>query len=77
MKKHHRTHAADRSDLEEILPEYDFSRALPNKYAAAYWASKIEMELQGSVPLDAIAAFTIGFSDPAARQAFVIEIAGP
>jgi hypothetical protein len=52
-------------DFDEILPEYDFSRARPNRYAARY-ASPGEtpefVELQGSIPLDAEAIFTLGFS---------------
>jgi hypothetical protein len=53
-------------DFDEILPEYDFSRAQPNRYAARYAsrgeAPEFELELQGSIPLDAEAIFTLGFS---------------
>jgi len=28
--------AADRADADEILPEYDFSRGSPNKFASRY-----------------------------------------
>lgn len=40
MKKHLRTRAAGRTDLDEILPEYDFSQARPNRYAARYCSAR-------------------------------------
>lgn len=36
MKKHRKPSGLSRTDLDEILPEYDFSDARPNKYAAQY-----------------------------------------
>lgn len=44
MKKHLKTQASGRSDLDEILPEYDFSRASPNKYATRYRPGRTEPE---------------------------------
>ena len=35
-RKQREARTARRVDREEILPEYDFSRARPNKYAARY-----------------------------------------
>lgn len=75
MKRRVRTNASHSIDLDEILPEYDFSRASPNKYAAAYRASQAGLELQGSIAIDVVAAFTIGFSGPEAQRAFTSEIA--
>jgi hypothetical protein len=51
--------AANRSDIDEILPEYDFSHARRNKYAARY--------LPGSVVvvLDPDVAATFGSSSEA------------
>ncbi len=51
--------AANRSDIDEILPEYDFSQARRNKYAARY--------LPGSVVvvLDPDVAATFGSSSEA------------
>lgn len=41
MKRGHRKGKdASRVDLDEILPEYDFSRSRPNKYAARYAGGK-------------------------------------
>ena len=75
MKRRGRTNASHRIDLDEILPEYDFSRASPNKYATAYRASRAELELQGSIAIDVVAVFTIGFSGAKAERAFTNEIA--
>jgi len=51
--------AAKRRDMDEILPEYDFSKARPNKYASHY--------LPGSVVvvLDPDVAATFGSSNEA------------
>jgi len=47
MKKEHgRGQEADRANVDEILPEYDFSRARPNKYASRYTAGSIVVVLE-------------------------------
>jgi hypothetical protein len=65
-------------DLDEILPEYDFSYAQPNKYATRYTshgkASEPKVNLQHNDSLDAEAIFTLGFSDEKARRAFIAEM---
>lgn len=38
-----------RVDVDEILPEYDFSRARPNKYASRYAAGSIVVVLEPDV----------------------------
>ena len=38
-----------RADVDEILPEYDFSRARPNKYASRYAAGSIVVVLEPDV----------------------------
>ncbi len=38
-----------RVDLDEILPEYDFSRSRPNKYASRYAAGSIVVVLEPDV----------------------------
>jgi hypothetical protein len=75
-KKHSEARAASPVDRDEILPEYDFSHAIPNKYAARYASPKMasESELQGSVPLDSEAPFMLGFSSSQARQLFIEEM---
>jgi hypothetical protein len=40
---------AGRVDADEILPEYDFSRAGPNKYASRYAAGSIVVVLEPDV----------------------------
>ena len=40
---------AGRDDIDEILPEYDFSRARPNKYASRYAAGSIVVVLEPDV----------------------------
>ena len=35
-KEHKKAREAGRVDADEILPEYDFSHARPNKYASQY-----------------------------------------
>lgn len=39
----------DRADADEILPEYDFSRASPNKYASRYAAGSAVVVLEPDV----------------------------
>ena len=39
----------DRSGADEILPEYDFSHALPNKYASRYSAGSAVVVLEPDV----------------------------
>lgn len=77
-KLRRRVRAPAQFDLDEILPEYDFSRARPNKYAArnssASTKPKPEREHQESDQLDAEAIFTLGFNDEQARQAFIAEM---
>ncbi|MGA2148541.1 MAG: hypothetical protein ABSH49_26655 [Bryobacteraceae bacterium] len=41
--------AAGRGDADEILPEYDFSRAAPNKYASRYAAGSAVVVLEPDV----------------------------
>jgi hypothetical protein len=41
--------AVDRVPADEILPEYDFSRARPNKYAARYRKGGIVVTLDPDV----------------------------
>lgn len=40
---------ARRVDADEILPEYDFSRARPNKYASRYAAGSVVVVLEPDV----------------------------
>jgi hypothetical protein len=40
---------AGRADVDEILPEYDFSHARPNKYASRYAAGSIVVVLEPDV----------------------------
>jgi hypothetical protein len=50
MKKGHRKgRDAGRVDLDDILPEYDFSRSRPNKYAQRYAAGSIVVVLEPDV----------------------------
>lgn len=42
-------HAADEGDADEILPEYDFSRATRNKYASRYAAGSAVVVLEPDV----------------------------
>jgi len=48
-KEHRKGREAGRVDLDEILPEYDFSRARPNKYASRYAAGSIVVVLEPDV----------------------------
>jgi hypothetical protein len=41
--------AASQVDADEILPEYDFSRAAPNKYASRYAAGSAVVVLEPDV----------------------------
>jgi hypothetical protein len=41
--------AANRSDVDEILPEYDFSKARRNKYASRYAAGSVVVVLDPDV----------------------------
>ncbi len=55
---------AGRVDADEILPEYDFSRARPNKYASRYAAGSIFVVLEP----DVAAVFpTVGEANEALR----------
>ncbi len=55
---------AGRVDADEILPEYDFSRARPNKFASRYAAGSIVVVLEP----DVAAAFpTAGEANEALR----------
>ena len=50
MKRvHGKSREAGRVDLDEILPEYDFSRSQPNKYASRYAAGSIVVVLEPDV----------------------------
>ena len=50
MKKEHtRVREAGRVDADEILPEYDFSLARPNKYAVRYAAGSVVVVLDPDV----------------------------
>ncbi len=50
MKRDHsKGSQASRVDADEILPEYDFSRARPNKYASRYAAGSIVVVLEPDV----------------------------
>ena len=40
---------AARVDVDEVLPEYDFRRAQPNKYASRYAAGSIVVVLEPDV----------------------------
>ena len=51
--------AANRSDADEILPEYDFSKGDANKYASRYAAGSVV------VVLDPDVAATFGTSEEA------------
>jgi len=41
--------ATDQADADEILPEYDFSRASPNKYASRHAAGSAVVVLEPDV----------------------------
>jgi hypothetical protein len=65
MKKHaSKRPAAKRVDADEILPEYDFTSASPNKYASKYAAGSAVIVLEP----DVAAAFpTAGEANEALR----------
>jgi hypothetical protein len=44
-----KTKAADHADIDEILPEYDFSRSSRNKYASRYAAGSAVVVLEPDV----------------------------
>jgi hypothetical protein len=52
-KEHRKRRESGRVDVDDILPEYDFSRARPNKYASHYAGGSIVVVLEP----DAAAAF--------------------
>jgi len=41
--------AANRADADEILPEYDFKRSSPNKFASRYAAGSVVIVLEPDV----------------------------
>jgi hypothetical protein len=49
MKKERSKGRAAQPDIDEILPEYDFSRARPNKYAGRYAAGSMVVVLEPDV----------------------------
>lgn len=50
MKKEKgKTSGVERVSLDEILPEYDFSRARPNKYAARFGKGSVVVTLDPDV----------------------------
>jgi hypothetical protein len=48
-KEHKKVREAGRADADEILPEYDFSNARPNKYASQYAAGSVVVVLEPDV----------------------------
>jgi hypothetical protein len=48
-KEHRKRGKGGRVDVDDILPEYDFSRARPNKYASRYAAGSIVVVLEPDV----------------------------
>lgn len=48
-KEHRKRREVGGADVDEILPEYDFSRARPNKYASGYAAGSIVVVLEPDV----------------------------
>ncbi len=48
-KEHRKGREVGGVDVDEILPEYDFSRARPNKYASRYAAGSIVVVLEPDV----------------------------
>jgi len=45
-KEKRKRREARRTDVDEILPEYDFSHARPNKYASRYAAGSMVVVLE-------------------------------
>jgi hypothetical protein len=50
-KEHKKVREAGRGDAGEILPEYDFSHARPNKYASRYAAGSMVVVLEPDVAI--------------------------
>jgi hypothetical protein len=77
-RKHRKLRSTAKIDLDEILPEYDFSYAQPNKYAARFTspgrASESKATLQDNDLLDVEAIFTLGFNGEEARRTFIAEM---
>ena len=48
-KEKRKRRAVGREGVDEILPEYDFSRARPNKYASRYAAGSLVVVLEPDV----------------------------
>jgi hypothetical protein len=48
-KEHRKRREPGRADVDDILPEYDFSRARPNKYVSRYAAGSIVVVLDRDV----------------------------
>jgi hypothetical protein len=48
-KENSKGQETQRTDVDEILPEYDFSRARPNKYAARYAPGSLVVVLEPDV----------------------------
>ena len=48
-KEQNKGREAGQVDLDEILPEYDFSRSRPNRYASSYAAGSIVVVLEPDV----------------------------
>ncbi len=48
-KENRKGREVGRADVNEILPEYDFSRARPNKYASRYAAGTMVVVLEPDV----------------------------
>jgi hypothetical protein len=53
---------ASAGSVDEILPEYDFGRGRPNKYAVRYTPRLLNPLSFTGAPLDSEAPFTLGFS---------------
>ena len=50
MKKNSVSTVTDaEQDIDDILPEYDFSRAMPNKYASRYQKSGLVVTLDSDI----------------------------
>lgn len=49
MKKENSDRETHRVDVDEILPEYDFSHARPNKYASRYSPGSLVVVLEPDV----------------------------
>jgi hypothetical protein len=49
QRPHNKSKASDHADADDILPEYDFSRASRNKYASRYVAGSAVVVLEPDV----------------------------